>query len=309
MKRIKIYFVDFWKGFKIEENYFIRILSKSYEVVIDQNPDYLFYSTFGFEHLKYKDCVKIYFTGENDVPDFNFCDYAIGFQHITFEDRYIRYPLYLLYKGYDSLSEKKVDRGLLNRKFCNFVYSNTVYSTPLREQFYHQLSKYKKIDSGGRFLNNVGGAVRDKIEFIKDYKFTIAFENSSLSGYTTEKLMEPMTINSLPIYWGNPNVGMDFNKDSFLCIQDFDSVEMAIDEIIRLDKDEDAYMEKISIPWVTEQQTEKKWKEEFDLFLQNIFSQDIGKAKRTTMFGYAVIKKYREARFAKLASWPLLRNM
>lgn len=309
MKRIKIYFVDFWKGFKIEENYFIRILSKSYEVVIDQNPDYLFYSTFGFEHLKYKDCVKIYFTGENDVPDFNFCDYAIGFQHITFEDRYIRYPLYLLYKGYDSLSEKKVDRGLLNRKFCNFVYSNTVYSTPLREQFYCQLSKYKKIDSGGRFLNNVGGAVRDKIEFIKDYKFTIAFENSSLSGYTTEKLMEPMTINSLPIYWGNPNVGMDFNKDSFLCIQDFDSIEMAIDEIIRLDKDEDAYMERISIPWFTEQQTEKKWKEEFGLFLQNIFSQDIGKAKRTTMFGYAVIKKYREARFAKLASWPLLRNM
>ena len=28
--------------------------------------------------------------------------------------------------------------------------------------------------------------------------------------------MEPMLVNSLPIYWGNKQVGLDFNRSSFI---------------------------------------------------------------------------------------------
>ena len=38
---------------------------------------------------------------------------------------------------------------------------------------------------------------------------TIAFENSSFPGYTTEKIFEPMLEGSIPIYWGNPRVDED----------------------------------------------------------------------------------------------------
>ena len=41
--------------------------------------------------------------------------------------------------------------------------------------------------------------------------FTIAFKNDSYPGYTTEKIYEPMYVNSLPIYSGNPLVYRDFN--------------------------------------------------------------------------------------------------
>lgn len=307
-KTIKLNFVDFWEGFNLNDNFITKILSLYYSIEIDQNPDYLFYSTFGYTHLKYKDCIKIYFTGENDVPDFNFCDYAIGFSPITFDDRYIRYPLYLLYEGYDKLKYKAIDPLLSKRKFCNFVYSNSRFSTPLREQFFHQLSKYKKIDSGGRLLNNVGGPVKNKLDFIKNYKFTIAFENSSLSGYTTEKLMEPMTVNSLPIYWGNPNVKADFNLDSFIYLPNFSSFDEAIEEIIRLDKDDDAYLQKLSEPWQTDDQSSKEWGKELTSFLCHIFDQSLGNAIRRTMYGYAVIKKYKEARYSRLATIPILRK-
>ena len=54
------------------------------------------------------------------------------------------------------------------------------------------------------------------MDFIKDYKFVISFENSSYPGYTTQKLIEPMLVNSSPIYWGNKSVGKDFNTKSFI---------------------------------------------------------------------------------------------
>ncbi|WP_147381213.1 glycosyltransferase family 10 domain-containing protein [Parabacteroides sp. AM08-6] len=311
MKKIKINFVDFWDGFNCFDNYFVNILTCYYDVEIDAKPDYLFYSVFGDNHLEYKNCIKIYYTGENDFPDFNFCDYAIGFQYFTFEDRSFRYPEYLLYEGYNKLmdKEKTIDKLLSNRKFCNFVYSNSKYAIPLREKFFHQLSKYKKVDSGGRLLNNVGGPVQNKLDFIKDYKFTIAFENSSLSGYTTEKLMEPMVVNSLPIYWGNPNVHLDFNVASIINLQSFSSFEEAIEEIVRLDNDDDAYLQKLSQPWLTQDQAEKNWEKELALFLCNIFDQPIEKARRRTDFGFGVMKKFREARFSRFLSYSIFRRL
>jgi len=55
-----------------------------------------------------------------------------------------------------------------------------------------------------------------KRAFQSQYKFTIAFENYSRRGYNTEKLLDPMVANSLPIYLGNPNIAEHFNPKSFI---------------------------------------------------------------------------------------------
>ena len=49
--------------------------------------------------------------------------------------------------------------------------------------------------------------------------------------------------------------------------------------------------------------------QELVAFLCNIFDQPFEQAVRRTVFGYAVMKKYKEARFAKLAALPILRNL
>lgn len=65
MKTVKIYFVDFWDGFDPNNNFFTRLLSVKYDLVIDPvSPDYVFYSCFSFNIYKYPNAVKIYFTGE-----------------------------------------------------------------------------------------------------------------------------------------------------------------------------------------------------------------------------------------------------
>ncbi|MCO5287774.1 MAG: glycosyltransferase family 10 [Chitinophagaceae bacterium] len=132
-------------------------------------------------------------------------------------------------------------------KFACMVVSNGACKE--RNQFFEMLNRYKKVDSGGKYLNNVGGPVKDKVEFIKEYKFVLAFENSSYPGYTTEKIVEPMLVNSLPIYWGNPVINRDFNPKSFVNIHDYNSFDDAIETIIQIDKDEELYRKYLSEPF------------------------------------------------------------
>jgi len=312
MKTIKVYFVDFWNDFEPGENFFMKRLRLYYNVILDSKPDYLFFSHNGHKNLEYNNCIKIYFSGENDVPDFNLCDYAIAFHHITYEDRYFRLPLYALYKCFERISDSEFNisnsESLLNRKFCNFVVSNSKGADPIREKFFKKLSEYKKVDSGGRYLNNIGQPISDKLEFIKNYKFTLAFENSLASGYTTEKLIEPMAASSIPIYWGNANVGLDFNKKSFVCINDFENIDEAIKKIIFLDTNDQAYIQMISEPhYSIGQKNHLDWMDSFDVFIQHIIDQPLKKAKRYTEFGYS--KHYRKRRYImeKICTLPILK--
>lgn len=239
---IKLAFSDFWSGFDPENNYFTKLLRTRYNVVISDTPDFLIYSWFGKNHLKYK-CYRIYFSGENERPDFRICDFAFTFDQLVHPDHY-RLPLYAMYCEPEDLIKQdfNAEQVLAAKKsFCNFVYSN--HRCRKRNQFFRQLSKYKQVDSGGRYLNNIGGPVRDKMAFIQHYKFTIAFENESTPGYTTEKIVQPMLAGSLPIYWGNPLVHLDFNPKSFINYYDYGSNEALIERIMEVDQNDDLYLE------------------------------------------------------------------
>ncbi|HEX4958218.1 MAG TPA: glycosyltransferase family 10, partial [Lacibacter sp.] len=129
-----------------------------------------------------------------------------------------------------------------------------------------------------KYLNNVGGPVADKRAFIKDYKFVLSFENSTYPGYTTEKLIEPMLVNSIPIYWGNERVGEDFNTRSFVHVNQFASYEEAIEYIIELDKDEDQYLQMAMQPWFPDNQipasmTQESLEAFFDFVLEDMNTQ------------------------------------
>lgn len=293
MKRtIRIKFVDFWGDFDEENNFITEILSQFYELEFSDKPDYLFFSTFGFSNLYYE-CVKIMFVGENIVPDFNICDYALGFDHLQFGERYFRLPLYQTYESFVRLEEKTDlnEEQVLGRKFCCVVVSNSRYASPHRERFYRLLSEYKQVDSGGKLWNNVGGPVVDKLSFVSQYKFNIAFENSSVQGYTTEKIMEPMVVNTLPIYWGNPLVGHDFNPDSFINVNDFSSLEEAVQYVVDIDQNDDKYMAIIKQPWITNSEV-LSWRCRLSTFLSNIIDKNIIDAKFLSEYGYQ--KLYRQ---------------
>lgn len=271
--KIKIDFSDFWGGFDKTNNYFYNLLKEEFDVIISDNPDYLFFSIFGNKHLQYK-CKKIFYTGENIAPPLHYCDYSFSFDYLD-DNRNYRLPHYLLYDGYYELQRPKIiNESLANRKFCNFIVSNG--SCQERNQFYNELSKYKKVDSGGRFANNIGYAVDNKVKFQSEYKFSIAFENNAyrpqFPGYTTEKIMEPMTVNSVPIYWGNPEIKKEFNTKSFINVYDFNSITDVINYIEYLDNNDKKYLELLNQPWFNDYKIPESNKiENIKSFLYKIF--------------------------------------
>jgi len=242
MDTIKVKFDKLYEGFNTSDNFFTQHLSAKYKVLISDAPDFYFFThpVYGSkEYLKYK-CHRIFFGGENIRADWNICDYVFDSDFYENNPRQKRLPLWA-YWGLDRINQQKNFKNSNDKKkFCCMVVSNPHCKE--RNDFFHQLSKYKKVDSGGKYLNNIGIPVEDKMDFIKDYKFVISFENSSYPGYTTEKLIEPFFTNSIPIYWGNPVVDKDFNTNSFINIKNASGFDQAINKIIELDNDDEKYL-------------------------------------------------------------------
>ena len=238
MKKIK--FIDFWGGFKPNDNYFIQMFDKYHPneyVLVEENPDVLIYSVFGREHLHpmYTHCKKIYFTGENTGLD-KTANMNITFENTT-EYNNTRLPLWILY-GYDkdmTLTEKQTNP---DTDFACFVYSNNI---TFRNDLCKSLDSYKHVTCGGRCLNNIGGKIKNKIEFQKRFKFCIACENSKRPGYTTEKILDAYKSNCIPIYCGSSTVTDDFNPATFINTNDFNSVQELYDYVVKVDTDESLY--------------------------------------------------------------------
>jgi len=245
-KPIKIWFSDFWPGFDIYNNYFTSVLKQYFNIEINSNPDYLIHSVYSRNFLKYK-CIRICYTGENTRPDYKSSDFHIGFDR-TDNTRYLRWPLFLLYYSPEKVINLNNIDELANQKtrFCSFVVSND--KAKERIEFYKELSRYKRVDSGGKFLNNIGAPVEIKMDFIKSGKFCIAYENETHPGYTTEKIWEPFLVKSIPIYWGNPNIASDFNPKSFINAHNFKTNKELIEYITLVDTDNKLYKSMINEP-------------------------------------------------------------
>ena len=304
MRTVKIKFLDFAPNFPPRQHMLWELISRHYEIVESDSPDYLLDRGVSLRHHQYVDCVKVLFVNENMVPDFNSFDYAVGFDDISFGDRYLRNPLFARYASFKRLVERKpeTDEALLNRKFCSFVVSNANMCNPIRKKFFDALSKYKKVDSGGRYMNNIGGSVKDKIDFCREYKFNIAFENSSSPGYTTEKIMEAYVAQTVPIYFGNPTVETDFRPESMVRVRDELDIERAVEEVIRLDRDDAAYLAKcrercfaVPDPHIYEKQLEE--------FLVHIFEQPLDQARRRNCYGYQAMMQEHLRKIMRLDGW------
>ncbi len=227
------------------------MLSRRFELVLDDAPQFLFYSCFGHQHQQSR-AMRIFYTGENQRPDFTTCDYALTSDFLD-HPRHYRLPLYVLEGPAERLIQPDdFDAAAELRqktRFCNFVYSNPRCRT--RNRFCRRLARYRHVDAGGRLYNNTGRicSASEKAALLRSCKFTIAFENSSYPGYTTEKLVHAMLAGSLPIYWGNPLVARDFNPRSFLNAHDFASQNALLQRVREIDQDDELYLEYLRQPW------------------------------------------------------------
>ena len=248
------------------------------EITTDYDADFVFHSCLGHDVLKYSG-VRIFISEENVSANLNFSDYALDFDQYIFSDRHIWLPLIKLYRdAYDALLKPRLPvEDVFKEKtdFCCYVMSSTRDSAHERIEIYELLSKYKRVNSGGKWNNNVGGPVSNKQAFQSSHKFVIAFENMSSPGYLTEKFSEAAEVNAVPIYWGDPTIAQYFNPKAFINCHDFPSLEEAVEFIKKVDQDDALYKSMLQEPWFKDGVEPVVLKDEhFRNFLINIFDQE-----------------------------------
>lgn len=72
----------------------------------------------------------------------------------------------------------------------------------------------------------------DKIEALKDYRYSIAIMNSVTDDYFTEIVMDCFATGTIPIFWGTSNLCEYFNAKGFLSFSsDLDELEIILKQI------------------------------------------------------------------------------
>lgn len=296
---IKIQFTDFYHIPNAVENYLYKYLKQYFNLELSDDPDVVIYSNYGFEYKQYK-CLRVLFCAEYAIPDIEDCDYCFSQHHASYWGKNYRLPMYVFWQNFsqnfnDLLKPTNfIEIQKQDRKFCSFVVSSPLGSQK-RVEFMQKLSHYKQVDSAGRILNNVGGVVKNKRAFLRNYKFNIAFANGIADGYADEKIVDPMFVNSIPIFWGNPRIAEDFNPASFINCHDYDNFDSVIKEVIRIDKNEDVYRFYLEQPWFRENKLSKyvdliRLQKRFSYIFSQI-GRKVPAARSKRRFFYKLLKK------------------
>ena len=292
---LRVLFTDMWDGFNPDYNMFLLILQEGSKNLNPKpliqgfsqttlpkgtEPNLLLFGPFGdsWKQSQYASIPKIHFTGENTQPILDPSVFLnLGYPHADFVDeRYIRLPLWMLEIDWFGADVERIqnpkplplDRCTKvypdeigdKKRFCAFVVTNPC--NPVRNNAFHWLNQYKKVDSAGRLFNNIGdeifaglgggGGELKKHEFLKKYKFCLAYENASSQGYTTEKLLHAKVAGCIPIYWGDPKVERDFDTKGFIDARKFTTPEELIEAVRKVDENPMEYLRLFAVPALDE---------------------------------------------------------
>jgi hypothetical protein len=97
------------------------------------------------------------------------------------------------------------------------------------------VDKYNYIDSFG-YKN----PIEKKITALKDYRFSIVFENCQEDYYFSEKLIDCFITGVIPIYWGCPSIGDFFDTDGMIIFNTLEELD-----IIMCNLNEELYNSKL----------------------------------------------------------------
>ena len=126
-----------------------------------------------------------------------------------------------------------------------YIASNPVHQ---RDDYASELMQHLAVDSLGTCLNNkeidgfatggwAQGAWASIGEVLPNYKFYLAFENSSTTDYVTERVFHALMCGTVPVYLGAENV-RDFMPDdnAVIVAADFASPLALAEYLLHLDK-------------------------------------------------------------------------
>ena len=256
------------------------------------NADIIICSCFGTTKDKFPNKIKIFLGYENSCKQYvekyehSFSSFATGTTSTS--NRY-NLGLAFIYYGFPLYKKLQVPRPLVNKtKFCICIISND--SESFRKEFIKKLTEsthHRSIDCYGKLFKNKTSDIIDKtswynpaiFDIIKEYKFMICMENSQVENYWTEKIVNGYIGNTIPIYWGDPNITNIFNSKSFININTL-GMEKGIELIKELDSNDTMYNEMYNEPAIISNKYDKYYHEDYyKNYMTNIFQKVLDQKK------------------------------
>lgn len=291
---IRIDFEGFWDGFDCMQNEFFAYLVNEGVVSIDRiNPDLIIYSDYINDRSVNINRARLLYSPEN-IPRKNYL-FKYHMNYGVESNQNFRFQNFFYYPFFYEITndeESQYYLGLKNRektKNINFIYSNG--KALIRNKYFDYLSTYCKIDSYGKHRNNMGALPKyldksllsraiQKSELIADYKYTIAFENSRGADYISEKIWEPISVNSIPIYYGSHAVFDYFNKNKIIYIKDEKDFSKSLSLIKEINSSDKLYKEYLAEEIFASNDIKERIKYKnlsmrFVNYLENIIKDDV----------------------------------
>ena len=265
-KEMTIYFNAFWPDFMDDPKYskifidlFSNVFNSKITIGTKDNSDILIETIFGDSILNYRKWTySFFFSGEpkkNEPDDLYTRPYTALLMNSRSYNNIIHFPFFVYYLTYASLDFRTNDvsnQKVIPKKFCCTFITNP--NAIIRNTFIDKLEFFKKIDHFGKYKNNQEKQFsgnwhsEELVNKMKEYKFVIAFENSEDDAYITEKIINPLRANVIPVYWGNRRINNYFNTDRFLHLNDINKMDELITQMIEIDKNDKKYFEIINQP-------------------------------------------------------------
>lgn len=161
---------------------------------------------------------------------------------IPLHPSFIEHPALMLYHSFNHL--KDFENDFPKTKKISMVVRN-FQSYQLNHLYNFRINLVQSIlqtnlpiDIFGKGWNitdrRIKGEVSNKSDALKDYEFSIAIENSREKGYVSEKFFDCILCNTVPIYFGAPNI-QEVYPDAFINI-DASNVISQLEQILKNEK-------------------------------------------------------------------------
>jgi hypothetical protein len=263
---MKIYFNGWFSGFEDKTNpglhveFFLNLFEKVYgekcEIGSIENSIILceFDMLINSQSLiKAKEWKHSYlFSGESTLKC-NKDDYTCVLWGERNNKNVVNIPLFIAYiytnNFVKSLETKKEITTIPKQDVC------VIISNPRgieRTTFLNELEKHFRVCYAGNYKNNIGRTLvpqyntQDYFNFVNQFKFIVSMENSREDTYITEKLINGLLSNIIPVYWGCENVHHYINKDRFLNLNNINNTGEIIKKMLALKENSQEWLNMVN---------------------------------------------------------------
>jgi hypothetical protein len=194
------------------------------------------------------------FSGESyNLPNWRDYDIIFSGESVAKHPNIVPLPLYQLYL-LDIGEPPQPEHRLMPEKDVLVMISNP--NGQFRSRFLEALEASDlKITYAGRYKNNIGCPFKSAFgtpefnAFASQFKFIVTMENSQQENYITEKVLQGLFAENVPIYWGSPNIGNYINPKRIVSLKDESSIKETIERMRRLAANPDEWLETVRQPW------------------------------------------------------------